>query len=315
VGEEKPVWARQLAEPPFGEGRFTPELKRKVIERTGEKRRSRTIPSAVVALISLMIVLLLFSVGQDKEIFIGGGSTNGANGISERSGYYDHGRQLFTVSPEPDLKAGAIAGYIFHFTEPFTAFKGKKLTIEAVHLRSGIRETVSSEVIVRPSSGYPGLQRYTMRFALPLGGMWRFDVLLDGKLYGDVRLSLLEPSWDISPMFQSGIYWMRGVEKGVGFIDAGFVAGKPQKYMWHFWGNEDELTGPFVVKAVREGTDRIVDVFPLNGLSSSNVLGGANNGADRHAVTTMMLPEPGRWRLLPYIHGRLLDTIVVEVKE
>ncbi|UKS29346.1 hypothetical protein LOZ80_10595 [Paenibacillus sp. HWE-109] len=58
-----------------------------------------------------------------------------------------------------------------------------------------------------------------------------------------------------------------------------------------------------------EGSDKIIDVF------SSNPLAGELNGSDRHAPTMMMMmPEVGRWRLLPYVHGRLLDPIVVEVR-
>ncbi|CAN7615333.1 hypothetical protein LJR153_004610 [Paenibacillus sp. LjRoot153] len=49
-------------------------------------------------------------------------------------------------------------------------------------------------------------------------------------------------------------------------------------------------------------------------MSSANALGAANNGADRHLPTMMILPEKGRWRLLPYVHGRLLHSIVVDVK-
>ncbi|MEK0314236.1 DUF4871 domain-containing protein [Cohnella sp. 56] len=230
--------------------------------------------------------------------------------------YYDAaGRRLFTVYPEPQAEAGKKAGYMFHFDEPFAAYAGKTLTLQAVHPATGAKEALSSEVIAQPSSGYASLERYTARFVLPLAGLWDLNVLLDGKLYGQVRLSMNEPSWDITPEFRSGAYMMRGIESEVGFIDAGFVAGKGQKYMWHFWGDDALLNGPFVLKAVKQGSDELIDVFGSAQWSSANALSGKLNGADRTAVTTMTLPEAGRWRLLPYVQGRLLDTIVVEVSE
>jgi hypothetical protein len=315
MNEEKPAWAKMLAEPPFVNRPFTADLKAKVLLRAGKSPRKRF--SVGLAVCAPLVAVLLF-IGllhfRDESSPIGLDSDSGLSGEpAARNSYVEQGRLLFTLFPEPNAKAGKMNGYMIHFEEPLETFLGKTLTLYAVHRLTGIKQTVSSEVITKPSPGYAGLGRYTASFALPLGGMWELYVQLNEKPYGHVQLSLLEPSWDVARVFRSGTYAMRGVENKVGFIDAGFIAGEPQKAMWHFWGGEELLNGPFEVKAVKQGSDRIIDVFSSNPLSSANALAGELNGADRHIVTSMMLPEAGRWRLLPYVRGRLLDPIVVEV--
>lgn len=317
MDEEKPVWSDRMAASPFAHTQFTAELKQKVVRRMGKRKRGliSMLSAACVPVVTAALVLGWLQLNGDMRPWKV--EPNGLSGKpTMQNGYYDSaGRRLFTVFPEPHAEAGKSAGYMFHFDEPFEKYSGKTLTLQAVHLETGTKETLSSEVINEPSSGYSGLERYTTRFVLPLAGKWELNVLLDDQLYGHVRLSMNEPSWDITPEFGSGTYTMRGIEKKVGFIDAGFVAGKAQKYMWHFWGDDELLNGPFAVKAVKQGTNELIEVYASNQLSSANALGSALNGADRTAVTMMTLPEAGRWRLLPYVQGRLLDTIVVEVSE
>ncbi|PWV99738.1 uncharacterized protein DUF4871 [Paenibacillus cellulosilyticus] len=315
MSEEKPDWAHKMAEAPFSSNRFTARFKENVLQRTGRKNR-RSIPMLRNICVPLVIASLgigLLFLSKVEILPWSESTTTGYSGTAVQNSYYENDRLLFTLNPEPNARAGEIAGYMIHFEEPLETFMGRTLTLRAVHLLTGAAEEVSSEVITKPSSGYSGLERYTVSFALPLEGMWELQVLLDDRPYGSVQLRIEEPSWDVSPEFRSGAYLMRGVEQKVGFIDAGFTANKPQKYMWHFWGDEDLLNGPFEVKAVKQGTDKIIDVYSSNPISSANALDGELNGADRHTITTMELPEAGRWRLLPYVKGRLLDTIVVEV--
>ncbi|MFC4766022.1 hypothetical protein [Effusibacillus consociatus] len=49
--------------------------------------------------------------------------------------------------------------------------------------------------------------------------------------------------WKPSPTFFSGNYLMRGEKGKLGFMDAPFVAGQKQKYMWHFWGKPEDFNG------------------------------------------------------------------------
>jgi hypothetical protein len=304
--DEKPVWAKRMTDSPFADRHFTKVLANRVLYRAkgvGDSSRRRYKFGAAAMMI--LVVVIVFG-------FLGGPSPDYAN-VHEQKAYYEQGRMIFYVAPEPNARAGEMNGYMFHFEDAMETFIGKTLTIQAVQLQTGRRETVASEKIETPSPGYLGLERYTTRFTLPLEGMWRLDVKLDDKLFGLVTVNLETPSWERSPMFQSGNYWMRGIENQIGFIDAGFIAGRNQKYMWHFWGTDEELAGPFQVYAVKEGTHTLIEVFSSNLSTSANALGPANNGADRHLPTLMMLPEKGRWRLLPYVHGRLLHSIVVDV--
>ncbi|WNQ14028.1 DUF4871 domain-containing protein [Paenibacillus aurantius] len=317
MSDEKPAWAKRLVDPPFVSSQFSSDLKHKVMRRTGESHGKRT---TIAKAIYIPLLLASFVIGslllkEDGVLSVDPQSELSGKSAAIKKTFYEKGRLLFTLYPEPYANAGKTAGYLIHFEEPLENFLGKTLTLQAVHRLSGVKDTVSSQVITKPSPGSSGLEQYTARFALPLEGVWELNVLLDDKPYGNVQLVMQEPSWEVTPEFKSGTYTMRGVENKVGFIEAGFIAGKPQKYMWHFWGNEDLLNGPFEVKAVKQGTDQIIDVYSSNLMSSANALAGGLNGADRTAVTMMELPEAGRWRLLPYVRGRLLDTIVVEVSE
>ncbi len=85
------------------------------------------------------------------------------------------------------------------------------------------------------------------------------------------------------------------------------VAGKANKYMWHFWGSKDELKGDFSILAVKEGSRREIGIFSTFGL------GGPLNGADANIPTSMVLPDEGMWRLNAYIGDRLFGSIYVKV--
>ncbi|WP_239691248.1 DUF4871 domain-containing protein, partial [Geobacillus proteiniphilus] len=58
----------------------------------------------------------------------------------------------------------------------------------------------------------------------------KIPVKIDQKVISHIN-------WEVSPVFQSGNYKMRGVPNKVGFIDEPFIANKDSKYMWHFWGD------------------------------------------------------------------------------
>jgi hypothetical protein len=125
-----------------------------------------------------------------------------------------------------------------------------------------------------------------------------------------------EGDWQVSPLFsvhevtadgRQIEYQMRGEKGRFGFIDAPFVAGQAQKYMWHFWGNPDELVGKqLVVTAIPQGSKVERQVF-------TGTLGGANLGAVAHTPSTMSLPTPGLWRLNVRVGGKLLGSLVIQV--
>ncbi|OMF38462.1 hypothetical protein BK133_02790 [Paenibacillus sp. FSL H8-0548] len=298
----KPQWAELLKDSPFDQPHFSETIKSKIRQKTKIKNKGKLriaiILLAAAALSS--IFLYLFIVDNEKM----------TEPIDERNAYYDRGELLLQVFPEPDLQAGSPTGYVFNFSEPFTIYQGKELFIRAIHINTGQQVVAVPTVkITEPSSGYKSLERFTANFALPLGGLWRFEVELDGHYYGDVILSVKDPLWELSSEFKSASYMLRGKDQNVGFIDPGFIAGKINKYMWHLWDNNRDLNGEFTVKAVKKGDDHMIEVF-----SGSN-LGGSLNDADRSIPSSMSLPIAGVWRLLPMVGGRLVDSIVIEVNE
>lgn len=117
----------------------------------------------------------------------------------------------------------------------------------------------------------------------------------------------VDNAWKESDTFQVGIYTMRGEENKIGFIDHAFEEGKQQKYMWHFWSDEQDLEGPFKVIAEKESDRRAITIF------ETSSIGGPNNGAQGHAPSTMSLPEKGMWRLDAYINEVLFGSVFIRV--
>ncbi|MEK8128410.1 DUF4871 domain-containing protein [Paenibacillus filicis] len=315
MNDKRPAWSDPLKESPFEVRKFTQELADGV---EAEIRKRRQAPSGLrrsgrrqVITAALAGVLALGALAAIVPQFVQepkspAGLTAPAG---ERLVYDAKGNKEFTVYPEPGLIAGQQAGYLFQFTAPFSEFAGKRLSIQALHALSGLEvAAVREETVTAPSPGYKGLERWTAAFTLPLSGLWRLAVKLDGQAYGDVVVSVSEGEWSASPLFAAGPYQLRGIAGRAGFIDPGFKAGQSNKYMWHFWGSDRELQGEFRVLAVKQGTDKLIEVF------RSGELGGALNGADRHVPSTMSLPESGNWRLLAFIGDMLFESIVVQVQ-
>ncbi|MFK7692076.1 DUF4871 domain-containing protein [Paenibacillus sp. HJGM_3] len=127
----------------------------------------------------------------------------------------------------------------------------------------------------------------------------------------------------VSPPFKSGVYTLQGIEGRIGILaPGGFIANKPNKYMWHFWGTKEELArAPFKVEAIDLNTGKKHPVL-LEGMGTPNKkyvweynygLGGPNNGADAHLPSGLELPNPGKWQLNTYLGGELFGSVVVHV--
>lgn len=109
------------------------------------------------------------------------------------------GNVLLTVFPDPNLAAGKPYGYLFHFTEAFTKYKGKRLAINAYHHETGEQiKPVASEIIIEPPPGYSSLERFTATFEVPYSGFWRYEVTLDGEFYAEVAVFVGEKKMDKS---------------------------------------------------------------------------------------------------------------------
>ncbi|CDQ18493.1 hypothetical protein BN982_00766 [Halobacillus karajensis] len=132
-------------------------------------------------------------------------------------------------------------------------------------------------------------------------------------LFGLVGCS--DKEWEESGQFKSGPYQMIGEEGRLGIIYSGgeftkFYPDRQQKYMWHFWGEEEELEGDLKVIGTSEETGREVVV-----LEDVPIAVKEHNGADASAPTLMSLPKSGMWKLEAYIDDTLHGSVYVHVHE
>ncbi|WP_053365121.1 DUF4871 domain-containing protein [Bacillus sp. FJAT-27245] len=142
-----------------------------------------------------------------------------------------------------------------------------------------------------------------------------------GPVKGDTH------QWDRSPEFKSseGDYLI-GEEGKVGIVGPEFVAGETNKWLWHFWGDEQTIEdGDFKVVAIHKetgvkekalvenaGTPNKKKVWNYGKLSY-----GPNGvrGSDSSKPSNMSLSKPGLWRLEVSIGDKKIGAIVVDVKE
>ena len=292
----------------------------------------------MAGLIAIMLFSILLLPQNDKSLveeYLQNPLSGGDEVITEdtwdvRNEYSENNKVLFEISPDPNLTVGKPYGYIFSFNEPFETYEDKELAIYAYHKKTGQRViAVQPTLITEPSPGYNTLGRFTATFEVPLEGLWRYEVRLDGKPYGDVVLNVEQEknvpisieeqiiqniNWEVSETFQADNYTMRGTPTKVAFIDAPFVQSEGQKYMWHFWG--DIPDGKLTVVGIKKDSKEFVPVLTRDEqyVWSYGHPAGPNNGADAHLPSTMELPERGKWALLVYLGDNYIDHIVVDVK-
>lgn len=144
-------------------------------------------------------------------------------------------------------------------------------------------------------------------------------------------------TWKVSPTFSlpvtfgdgtEGEYLLIGEEGKVGFlvgsgkkgeaVEVPIIANEGSKYMWHFWGKEDELIGDFkVVGTDKEGKEHPVLVSGNDTVwqySNNNSI-SPNNGADSHIPSGMVFPTSGLWKLEIYFNEKLFGEIVINVED
>jgi len=129
-----------------------------------------------------------------------------------------------------------------------------------------------------------------------------------------IKEEVIQHNWNESSLFESDNVPMIGEEGRLGFLyddieGLRFYPNKIQKYMWHFWGNEDELIGDFKVLGTHENSNEEIIVVPKKEMSILN----PNNGADQHSPTNMTLPKSGMWKLDAYIGDKIFGSVYVKV--
>jgi len=129
-----------------------------------------------------------------------------------------------------------------------------------------------------------------------------------------IKEEVIQHNWNESSLFESDGVPMIGEEGRLGFLyedieGLRFYPNKTQKYMWHFWGNEDELIGDFKVLGTHENSNEEIIVVPKKEMSILS----PNNGANQHSPTNMTLPKSGMWKLDAYIGDKIFGSVYVKV--
>lgn len=313
-------------------------IRRAVLTESSEKQH-RPNRLVIFAISTVAICLLTFFVSTELFVRQDHENINGSPAVSDqweiRHEYKENQEVKFSIFPDPSLQAGRPYGYIFSFEEPFDTYRGKKLAVSAIHKETGERIQVAQDrKIIEPSAGYPGLQRFPITFTVPYEGLWKYEVYLDGEVYGDVVVRVAEKAntstitlpEDIPGFVQisdfENIDWNRkavefgdrgilGNENKSGVIGAGMPSLNGQKWMWHLWGVEDvDLT---IVGYHRES--KTVHPLLTNGMRWTIRAYGPNNGADAHTPSSVKIPAKGEWAILLYVDGKLFDQLIYDINE
>lgn len=308
---ERPSWYALLQQGPGVDGTFTRERRRQVLtmaasqrqEVAGKRKRLMIgVMSAAIALIvaggAFWVYLESIKVHTLEKVIEGGLPIY----------LVDEQEQVQAFVGGEGAVAGEAAGCWWNFDVPYTELEGKTVSILATHVESGLEQVELRDTVITQAHRYnEELTRVSSAFALPIAGQWIFEVRVDGKPLEKIMRRVSEGAWVVDGTFQSGSYEMTGKADALGFINPGFVAGKTNKYMWHFWGTAEELTGKMEIRAIRQGDNEVVDVY------SSPLQVNSHNGADTAVPTGMMLPERGIWKLIVHVDDGWIGNVIVEV--
>lgn len=316
--DSKPSWYDALLKPPLEGPKWTAEKSENVLKEISMLKRKKEgfskrsfklgwfVP--IIAVISAAIVIIS-AEGFNRTIYDGENSRNvGTIGIAK-----------WEMLPGDGMIAGKPAGAMWLIHKQLSEMLGHKVEIIATHQETGmiieelpemiINDTNAQEIDKRLRSSVNAVTktRIVSDLAIPLGGKWHFEMFIDGLSNGSKEWMVPDGGWELSPSFESGSFTMTGTKGKLGFIDPGFIAGKGNKYMWHFWGTNEELTGDLQIYAVRESTDVLLTVF------ESKVRPGKHNGADSTLPSGITLPFVGKWKLIVMINKQWFGNVVVQV--
>ena len=113
---------------------------------------------------------------------------------------------------------------------------------------------------------------------------------------------------DNSPTFTHEYGEMFGKEGSIGIIGPKTVTENGQKWMWHFWGNEDISYKKWEVKAYKQGGDEIDPI-----IFKDEQLTPRGDEVNGHARSSVLFTSSGLWKLKVYIDGEFFDEIIVDI--
>jgi hypothetical protein len=318
--DSKPSWYEALLKPPVEGQKWTAENSGRLLQEISMRRRKkgafgkRSLKLGwFVPIIAILAAAMVFisTDGFNRTFFVGESNRN--------AGTIDVAQ--WEMFPGGDIIAGTPAGAVWMIHKQLKELTGHKVQIIATHQQTGmsiaelpemaINDANAQEIDKRLLSSVDAVTktRIVSEMAIPLGGKWTFEMFIDGLSNGSKEWNVPDDGWELSPSFESGSYTMTGTQGKLAFIDPGFIAGKGNKYMWHFWGTNEELTGGLQIYAVRESTNERLMVF------ESKVSPGKHNGADAALPSGMSLPLAGKWKLIVIINKQWFGNVVVQVEK
>ncbi|WP_059172499.1 hypothetical protein [Bacillus sp. FJAT-27445] len=132
--------------------------------------------------------------------------------------------------------------------------------------------------------------------------------------------------WELSPEFTTSEGdLLIGEDKKVGIVGPEFIEGETNKWLWHFWSDEQTIEGgEFKVVATHKETG-VKEKALVENAGTANVKKVWNygkldyspdgvRGSDSSRPSNMSLSKPGTWRLEVSIGSNYFGTIVVHVK-
>lgn len=127
--------------------------------------------------------------------------------------------------------------------------------------------------------------------------------------------TIKEEKWeDNSQTFTNEYGEMFGNEGSIGIIGSKTVTENGQKWMWHFWGTKEISDKKWEVKAFKQGAKEAIN--PIK--SGVEKLVPRNDGDEvinGHAISTVLFPSSGLWKLQVYIDEEYFDEIIVDITQ
>lgn len=116
---------------------------------------------------------------------------------------------------------------------------------------------------------------------------------------------------DNSPTFLTEHGEMFGKKGSVGISGIKSITENGQKWMWHFWGDENISGKSWEVKAFKQGMDEKIN--PI--VYKDNALTPRGKDINGHARSSVKFPSSGLWKLQIYIDGEFFDEIIVDINQ
>ncbi|MCG7346183.1 DUF4871 domain-containing protein [Sporosarcina sp. ACRSL] len=127
-------------------------------------------------------------------------------------------------------------------------------------------------------------------------------------------------NYEATPTFISEDEEFVGVEGKVGFLNGSYTANEPQKTVWHFWGEPDEINGAVRVEGTYLETGEKYPLL-LNEHSFKTATWEYNNGftqpnlgASKTMPSYVGFEKSGLWKVSVYIDSEKFGEFILEVK-